>query len=103
MTKEEYLSDLKEINDIARAKRKEVHKEYALSNAKFKVGDIIESKSLGIILIEKIGFNFSEGWINDSWCYYSGVKLRKSDLTPYKSGEMEYITGNRNDIKRIEK
>jgi len=87
----EYTQKLKKLEEVYLSDKKALHIEFALSNAKFKKGDIIIEDSKGIILIDKIttyiGFGLPEP-------VYHGLLLKK-DLTPKKNGEREAIYGNR--------
>jgi len=84
MTKEELKEELKQIETEKKLKETLVFEKYALSNAIYKIGDIIEDH-IGRIKIEKIlwGRSFFD---NTSIAIYEGTQLKK-DLTPFKSGE----------------
>jgi len=87
----QYNEKLKKItNDFEEAK-KALYIEYGMSQAKFKVGDIVKDSS-SIILINKItvskGFNLPEP-------VYRGAELRK-DLKPKVNGDRGAIFGNNN-------
>ena len=89
MEKEEYKLKLKEIEAEYDAKKKALYKEYALSNAKFKMVDIIKDERWTIkvdVISTYIGFGDPEP-------VYRGYELKK-DLTPKKSMERQSIHGN---------
>ncbi len=91
MNIQEYKDKLEEITREAMLKKQEAHKEFALSNAKFKKGDIIKGVS-GIIQVDKIttyvGLYLPEA-------VYHGNALRKN-LTPRIDGGREAIYGSTN-------
>lgn len=92
MNKQEYLDKLKDAENVYKAAKNKIYLEYALSNANFKIGDIIERYG-EIILVEKItagviSFNYPQP-------VYSGTLLKK-DLTPKKSQEKSSIYGDEN-------
>ena len=92
MTKEELKDKLIIIQREMDAKERAVLKEYALSNALYKVGDIIEDH-IGRIKIEGISWSVRYTG-NDSIAVYVGTQLKK-DLTPFKSGEKRTIYQNK--------
>lgn len=94
MTEQEYKKRLSAINEKYEADKKALYKEFALSNAKFKVGDIIKD-SRGIIKIEIV----TGGKLGDlPETVYKGRELKK-DLTPRKDKNILFIWGN--DVELI--
>ena len=91
MTQEQYDLKLKDINNSFEEAKKNLYIEYAKSQRKYKIGDIITDGSV-ILLIEKFGTNKTFGMPQPT---YIG-KLLKKDLTPRKSGDSECIYGNHN-------
>ena len=88
MTKEELKDKLIIIQREKDTKERAILKEYALSNAIYRVGDIIEDH-IGRIKIEGISWSVMHGG-NDSIAVYLGTQLKK-DLTPFKSGEKRAV------------
>ena len=76
--------------------KRNLHIEYAKSQRKFKIGDIIESNVGTIIKVQKFGTSIS---FSNPYPTYIGIELRK-DLEPKKNGNIETIYGN-NDVKLI--
>ncbi len=89
----EYQTKLKQLDvDYLSAKRK-LAIEYALSNAEYKIGDIIISvNDNDIIKIDKI--TTYQSFYDAPMCVYHGVALKK-DLTPKKNGIRNSIYPNR--------
>lgn len=88
MERNEYLAKLKEIEEKCKKEKNAFILEFALSNAKFKVGDIIKDHRW-IIKIDKISASMiTFSGVPDT--IYYGVELKK-DLTPKKSGERQSI------------
>lgn len=82
MTELEYENRIAEIEkEYVKAKHK-LYTEYALSNAKYSVGDIISGQG-SLILIRKISVT---KYIGLPSAVYSGTELKK-DLTPRKDGK----------------
>ncbi len=87
MTEHEYNEQLKQLNDeFQAAKRryatakKELAKEYVLSNNPYQVGDIVKDLDNRIIRITEISVGYST--VQDKYmCVYTGILLKK-DLTP---------------------
>jgi hypothetical protein len=94
MTKKEYKEKESALKEAHKVELQNLAKEYALSQAIFKPGDIIQ-KTNTIIQIERIGW---------SWGYsepdvkYVGIELRK-DLKPRQDGNFESIFGNTGVVK----
>jgi hypothetical protein len=78
MTPQELQVSLEQLEKDYEEKRKNVIKEYALSNNPYKVDDIIEDHAERI-KITKILIS-----VNSKCCVYEGVRLKK-DGTPYKN------------------
>ena len=95
MAKEAYLNKLKEIQDEYETKKKELYREYGLSNALFKVGDTIKGQN-AIFIVDKITIYkmFSDNFPEP---VYHGFELRK-DLTPKRSGIRAIIYGNNAEL-----
>ncbi len=79
-----------ELNDLSRQytiDKNAIRKKFALSNQKYKIGDILKC-DLGVIKVDKITI---AGIFNSekAECVYSGKKLKKSDLKPHKNGDRE--------------
>ncbi len=87
MTEQEYNEQLKQINDefLAAKKRyatakKELAKDYVLSNNPYQVGDVVKDLDNRIIRITEISVAYSS--TQDKYmCVYTGILLKK-DLTP---------------------
>ena len=93
MKTEEYKLKLKEIEAEYGANKKALDKEYALSNAKFKVGDIIKGERWTI----KVDTISTYVWCGEPEPVYRGYELKK-DLTPKKSMERQSIHGNNAEL-----
>ena len=89
MEKETYLKILQDIEDEAKSRREKLYKEYALSNAKFKIGETIRDSRWSFV-IDKIttykAYDFPVA-------VYHGFELKK-DLTPRKDKNRVAIYGN---------
>jgi hypothetical protein len=85
MTIEEYNAGIKSINERAELTKKQLIREYALSNNPYKIGDIIRDHA-SIIKIDKIQVYLS---YNEPCCVYSGPELKKDGTSklPKKNGE----------------
>lgn len=96
MTKEEYQSKLKSIEFEFETARHNLYKEFALSNAKFKLGDMIRDSRFAFV-VDRITvsrlFDFPEP-------VYHGYELRK-DLTPRKYKSRVAIYGNKAELINI--
>jgi hypothetical protein len=87
MIKEEYILKLKKLEEKFNNEKKELYKEYALSNNPYKVGDIIEDH-YHVIKIEKIEVHkFLEAFPS---CVYKGEVLTKK-LIPAKVQKDVYM------------
>ena len=82
MTREEMNKKIAEINDAAKMQVIKIRQEFAESNAKFAIGDII-GDSLDVIRVERIG-------LFDGSIMYAGPVLKK-DLKPKANGERRSI------------
>jgi hypothetical protein len=80
MQKEDYDKELEAIEAKCEADKKALYIKFAMSNAKYKKGDIIKSNGRGIILIDKLSTYKSFGLPE---VVYHGITLNK-DLTPTK-------------------
>ncbi len=91
MTQEEYHQQLERLKKEYELSTHKLHVSYGLSQAIFKIGDIITDTN-SIIIIDKItaGKNFG-----DPYPVYHGFELKK-DLTPKKGGSRASIYGNNN-------
>lgn len=84
----EYLDKLKNIEKVAEKQKADLMIEFAMSNAKFKKGDIVKNHNY-IILVDKI--TVSKVFMGSlPKAIYHGVALKK-DLTPRKDGSRETI------------
>jgi len=90
MTEQEYTDKLREIKAQASKLEAELNRNYAKSQIKFEVGDII-SGSQGVLRIEKFSTYMGLGLPEP---VYIGPELKK-DLTPRKDGSILKIYGNR--------
>jgi len=88
MTKKEYQSQIKTINTEANEKKKEVMREYAMSNNPYNIGDIVKDHQQ-TIKVDDIKIQISSE-TSMPQCVYYGILLKK-DGTPYKSGKKEYV------------
>lgn len=93
MTLEEYNTKINEAKKRHEAEINSLHKEYAMSNAKFSVGDIIKDHRW-TLLIDKITWS---KFMSDPEPVYQGLELKK-DLTPRKDGSRVSIYGNKADL-----
>lgn len=85
MTKEEYI----EKRDALKAKYdkdwSDLAREYAVSNRVADIGDIVEDRSVRVLVQE---LRFHRGWGNSELpeCVYFGIEVRKADNLPKKNG-----------------
>lgn len=86
MTREEMNKKIAEINNAAKMQIGEIRREFARSNAKFAIGDII-GDSLDVIRVERIG-------LFDGSIMYVGPVL-KTDLKPKANGGIRLILEER--------
>jgi hypothetical protein len=95
MEKETYLEKLKEIEKHFEVSKSNLYREYALTNAKFKIGDTIKDErwafTIDKITVYKM-FDMPEP-------VYHGFELKK-DLTPKKNGNRVTIYGNKAELVR---
>lgn len=80
MTIEQYNEKIKFLNTVFENAKKEVGRDFAISNNTIKIGDIIKDHN-GTIKVEVIRVYLS----NPPQCVYNGVELNK-DNTPNKKG-----------------
>lgn len=92
ISKEHYLNELKKIEDLADQKIKAIQREYALSNAEFKIHDILfdERRSL-TIKVDRIT-TYVGGKYEEPIAVYHGFELKK-DLTIKKSETRQSFYG----------
>lgn len=86
MTKEEYKLKQQELRVEYETKKKNTATEYAFSNNKVKIGDII-TDHISKMEVTSIGLYYSE---DDPQCFYRGIHLKK-DGTPAKRQEHTII------------
>ena len=85
---EELKEKLSEINRVAKFECNKLMRDYAVSNARFKVGDILQDSTFTILVTHikwgsRQGFTSSE--INPYAAYYGKILTKK--LTPRKDGD----------------
>lgn len=90
MTKQEYKDGIATLEYEFEASKKRLMANYAQSQRKFKIGDIIRHHDTTIIVE-----GFSTYLAYSPMPIYVGKELKK-DLTPKKSGNTEKIYGNCN-------
>ena len=81
MTHEEYKLRKKKLEEQYNVDLRWLNREYALSNNKYQVGDIV-TDHIGSIKVESISIEDSFG-TGIPTCVYTGLELKK-DLTPTK-------------------
>ena len=81
MTNEEMKQKVAHIERVAELQKKAVYREFAQSNAKYKIGDIVGDNS-DIIRIETISYSVFHGDV--SIYYYGPLLTKKGD--PRKDG-----------------
>ena len=83
----ELVSELNKLSRQYAEDKNAIRKKFALSNKKYKIGDILKC-DLGIIKVSKITI---AGVFNSekAECVYHGEKLKKSNMEPYKNGDRE--------------
>jgi hypothetical protein len=89
MNKQELEKGLEALEQKHRQEVHDLRVSYARANQEYHEGDILQSEDC-IILVDAItvgAYLFEE----TPQCIYKGVKLRKSNLTPYKNGEREVV------------
>lgn len=89
MEKDEYLNQMKLIEKEFESKKYALYTKYAISNAKFKIGDTIKDERWAFV-VDKITVSVMFGFPEP---VYNGFQLR-SDLTPRKDGARVTIYGN---------
>lgn len=87
MEVDEYKLKIKQIRDKALEDEKQLNREFAKSNRKYSVGDIISDTS-GSIKVEKYGIDFDSNRL--PVLYYMGTELKK-DLTPFKKHSIRAV------------
>lgn len=94
MSKDEYSEKMKALE----SKRKEIMRDFAVSNAIAKIGDTIEDCLGEKTLVAQYKW-VSSGLSNKfPHCIYCGPRLKK-DGTPFKNGEQKHVYES--DIKKI--
>ncbi len=86
----DYKEKLKKLEADFELAKKQLHYDFAMSNAKFKKGDVIKDERWAFI-IDNITVYKSFGLPEP---VYSGYELKK-DLTPRKDGNRVSIYGNK--------
>jgi hypothetical protein len=92
---EDLQKEYEEIRKKRDAKKKEVLKEWAESNARFSIGDIIESYD-NIIIVDNISGDIS----GKLYCVYRGPVLTKQ-LKPRKDGERKTFYDDGRHIRLV--
>ena len=95
MTELEYANRMKEIEKSFDDAKRQLYIDYAKSQRKFNIGDVISNGSVKIV-VEKFGTSKTFYLPQPT---YIGKELKK-DLTPKKNGNTEIIYGN-NRVKLI--
>ena len=90
MTELKYKELLQEIENNYTASKRQLYIEYAASQRKFKIGDIIKNDNGTILEVQRFGSSVSYSLPKPT---YIGKALRK-DLVPKKNGDIETIYGN---------
>lgn len=93
MEKQEYINALNDVEIKYRAKKRKLASDFALSSAKFKVGDVIKD-SRWTFKIDTISVYLD---FNDPQPIYHGYELKK-DLTPRKDKNRVCIYGNKAEL-----
>lgn len=89
MNEEEYKEKLKSIELDYETKKKQLYYDYALSNAKFKVGDLIKDERWMFVVDKITAYKFHSLPL----AVYHGFELKK-DLTRKKNNNRVCIHGN---------
>ena len=89
MKEEVYKKKLQEIECDAELKKRNLYKEYAFSNAKFKIGETIKDNRW-MFVVDRIT---ASKFLGLPQPVYHGFELKK-DLTPKKNGNRVSIHGN---------
>ena len=87
MTKEEYLAKKKDIQLMREELLLELGREYALSNARYKIGDTVEDNQ-GRVIVESINAYYSPFELPSA--SYWGKELKK-DGTPFLNGRKRRV------------
>lgn len=95
MTLEEYKQRLSVLKQEAEKARLVLAKEYALSNNKVKIGDII-TDHIGSIIVKKIFIEHA--LLTGPSCFYEGIELLKTGL-PNKKNKLRAVW--QSNIKNI--
>ena len=93
MEKETNLEKLKNIENYAKLAKSNLNLEFALSNAKFKIGDTIKDTRWAFTIDQITAFKI----LDFPLIVYHGFELKK-DLTPKKNGSRVSIHGNNADL-----
>lgn len=80
MTEQEYRAKLSKLEQIYKAKKKELHLKYAKANNPYKIGDIVKDY-IGALRIEKVQVYIGFSGVPE--CAYTGTELNK-DGNPAK-------------------
>lgn len=99
MTKEEYDLKIKAIQDKADEDKKRLAKDYALSLATVKVGEVA-TDHIGSVRVEKI--LFSSGFLKNPEPVYRGFVLKK-DGTPTKKHETRDVYHSNLKVETLNK
>ena len=91
----EYRLKLRAIEDAHEIKKRKLAREYALSNARYKIGDIF-TDHIGSIRIELIKAYI---FFKNPECVYYGLELKKDGTTPTKKMQKRDAYQN-NDINK---
>ncbi len=94
MTDLEYDDKMLQIENAFEIAKKSLYKEYALSNAKFKIGDMIKDYRSALV-IDRI--TASGPMFGKPEAVYHGFELKK-DLTPRKDKSRVAIFGNKAEL-----
>ena len=89
MTPEEFKEELASIEQQARLSEQDLRRRYALSNKKFKVGDIITGQGK-TILIEQCKISLYHGF-GLPVMYYYGIETSKSGVPLKKKKEYSIL------------
>jgi len=90
MTEIEFKSKLQKIEHDFELSKKQLYIDYAASQRKFKIGDVIKNDNGVIIQIQKFGTSVTFSLPQPT---YIGKELRK-DLQPKKNGDIGTVYGN---------
>lgn len=90
MTEADYKHKMSGIETEYLQAKKQLYIDYAASQRKYKIGDIIKNNNGTIIEVQKFGTSISFSLPKPT---YIGRELRK-DLVPKKNGDIKTIYGN---------